>query len=457
MKKAAFVLALVMLMTCMAGCGKVDGEASVQSVSMICGLGSVGLADRFAGIVSPLGETKIKKDDSMTVDTIKVKVGDSVKEGDVLFTYDLSELRTNLEMAQLELEQLNAKLEDQKAEVERVQKLMDDTYDDATKRQYSLDLRERKAEVLTTQGSIATKKKDIEKLKTNNKNATVTSPVNGEVQSINETGGYDDYGNQLPFMTVVETGGFRIKGYVNENNASVLTEGTPVVIRSRVSDQTWKGSIDSIDWQNAQQNRSNYGDSDTAMSSKYPFYIKLDGNGDGLLMGQHVYIEPDYGQEEQPDADAINLPAYFVNDADNGPWVWAQNGKGKLEKRDVKLGDYNAETDTYPVLSGLTAEDYIAFPDESLKAGMTCITYDEGTFDPGMNGGEVYPDDGYIEGGDGDKIDENVPMDGMDGGDMPAEDGVVTDEGGTASSSTVSVLPGGADASAPVITPPMEG
>ena len=39
MKKAAFVLALVMLMTCMAGCGKVEGEASVQSVSMICGLG----------------------------------------------------------------------------------------------------------------------------------------------------------------------------------------------------------------------------------------------------------------------------------------------------------------------------------------------------------------------------------------------------------------------------------
>ena len=159
MKKAAFVLAL-------AGCGKVEGEASVQSVSMICGLGSVGLADRFAGIVSPLGETKIKKDDSMAVSDIRVKVGDTVKEGDVLFTYDLSEARSNLEMAQLELEQLNATLEDQKAEVDRIQKLMDATYDDATKRQYSLDLRAAKANVLTTQGNIATKKKDIEKLKT---------------------------------------------------------------------------------------------------------------------------------------------------------------------------------------------------------------------------------------------------------------------------------------------------
>lgn len=394
MKKAAFVLALVMLMTCMAGCGKVEGEASVQSVSMICGLGSVGLADRFAGIVSPLGETKIKKDDSMAVSDIRVKVGDTVKEGDVLFTYDLSEARSNLEMAQLELEQLNATLEDQKAEVDRIQKLMDETYDDATKRQYSLDLRTAKVNVLTTQGNIATKKKDIEKLKTSTKNAAVTSPVNGEVQSINADGGNDNNGNALPFMTVVETGGFRVKGYVNENNASVLTQGTAVVIRSRVSDQTWKGSIDSIDWNNAQQTRSDYGDSDTAMSSKYPFYVKLEGKGDGLLMGQHVYIEPDYGQEDETDANAINLPSYFINDADGNPWVWAKSSKDKLEKRDLKLGEYNGETDTYPVLDGLTAEDYIAFPDDSLKAGMACITYDDATFDPGTSGGEVSPEGG---------------------------------------------------------------
>ena len=446
MKKAAFVLALVMLMTCMAGCGKVEGEASVQSVSMICGLGSVGLADRFAGIVSPLGETKIKKVDSMAVSDIRVKVGDTVKEGDVLFTYDLSEARSNLEMAQLELEQLNATLEDQKAEVDRIQKLMDETYDDATKRQYSLDLRTAKVNVLTTQGNIATKKKDIEKLKTSTKNAAVTSPVNGEVQSINADGSTDNNGNALPFMTVVETGGFRVKGYVNENNASVLTQGTAVVIRSRVSDQTWKGSIDSIDWNNAQQTRSDYGDSDTAMSSKYPFYVKLEGKGDGLLMGQHVYIEPDYGQEDETDANAINLPSYFINDADGNPWVWAKSSKDKLEKRDLKLGEYNGETDTYPVLDGLTAEDYIAFPDDSLKAGMTCITYDDATFDPSASGGEVYPEGG------GEKIDENVPMDGMDGGDMPAENDTVTDDG-----STAAVIPGGEAASAPAVIPPMEG
>ena len=61
MKKAAFVLALVMLLGCVSGCGAAEGEASVQSVSMICGLGSVGLADRFAGIVSPWARRPSRK------------------------------------------------------------------------------------------------------------------------------------------------------------------------------------------------------------------------------------------------------------------------------------------------------------------------------------------------------------------------------------------------------------
>ena len=95
---------------------------------------------------------------------------------------------------------------------------------------------------------------------------------------------------------------------------------------------------------------------------------------------------------------------------------------------------------------GLTAEDYIAFPDESLKAGMTCITYDDATFDPSAGGST-----GDVDGVDG-KVEDNVPMDGMDGGDMPAENDTVTDDGGTAA-----VIPGGAAASAPAVVPPMEG
>ena len=396
MKKfAVMALAAVMLLSAVTGCGaSAEGEASVQSVSMICGLGSTGLTDRFAGMVTAQSETQIKKNDNATVDAIKVKVDQEVKKGDALFTYDSSQARLDLEKAQLERDKNGAASDEQM--------------------NYALEIRQANADILEKEYKISLKAKDVEKLQNALNNVTVTSPVDGRIKSINENGGTDQMGNPLPFMTIVETSGFRVKGYVNENNAGALSEGTSVIIRSRVSDQTWKGTISLIDWENAQQSSQDRyydgGSDDTTTSSKYPFCVELDSS-DGLLLGQHVYIEPDYGQGEAQDANTLKLPSYYINDADSSPWVWAQSSKGKLEKRSLTLGDYDADMDTYVVTDGLTAEDYIAFPDETLKAGMACVTYDEGTFDPGMDMGDM--------GG----MDDMGDMGDMGGMDIP-EDGV---------------------------------
>ena len=427
MKKAAFILALAMLLGVAAGCGESNGEASVQSVSMICGLGSAGLTDRFAGVVSALGETKIKKDDSLTIGEIKVKVGDAVNVGDVLFTYDMSRLQLDLEAAQLELESLKSQLADKEDEKEQAETALNSTVDDAERNRTLLQIRQINLEIRNTNSSIASKSRDIEKLQGSMKTASVKAEVAGEVKSVNPDGGTDNQGNPLPLICIVQTGGFRVKGYVNENNAAVLNEGAQVIIRSRVSDQTWKGTISSIDWNNPAQSSNNYyydsGSSDTGNSSKYPFYVEL-SSSDGLLMGQHVYIEPDLGQDAQNTG--IQLPASFINDADSSPWVWAQSSSGKLEKRSLTLGDYNAELDTYAVTDGLTAADYIAFPDDTLKAGMTCVTYDESTFDPSGDGS--YADDGGVMDG-GFDAGMDIPEGDMTDGavDMPA-DGLVTDE-----------------------------
>ena len=145
--------------------------------------------------------------------------------------------------------------------------------------------------------------------------------------------------------------------------------------------------------------------------------MELDSS-DGLLLGQHVYIEPDLGQSDSPTG--IQLPAGFINDADASPWVWAQGSNGKLEKRSVTLGEYNGELDTYAVTDGLTASDYIAYPDDTLKAGMSCVTYDESTFEPA-------DDSATTPGGDMDGMDG---MDGMTGG-MDGMDGMDGMTGGT--------------------------
>ena len=240
MKKMALLLAALLLLGSLAGCGKSSkGEASVESVSMICGLSGVGQVDRFAGVVSAQGETKIAKDENRQVASVAVKAGDEVKKGQTLFTYDQTQAQLDLEKAQLELDQMKSTLSAKQEEKARLERDKSNVSSDQ-QLQYDLEIREATAAILEQQYNISLKEKEVQRLTASVGNAEITSPVDGRVQTVNENGGTDSNGNQLPFMTIVETAGFRVKGYVNESNAAVLSEGTQVLIRSRVGSDVWK-------------------------------------------------------------------------------------------------------------------------------------------------------------------------------------------------------------------------
>ncbi|MBO4219747.1 MAG: efflux RND transporter periplasmic adaptor subunit [Oscillospiraceae bacterium] len=387
MKKIILIiLSAVLLLSVMTGCGGNEETASVQSVRMICGLGPVGLTNRFAGIVSAGEETKIEKDDSFRIDEIKVSVGDDVMQGDVLFTYDMEAGQLDLEKAKLTLEQMQASLSNLRSQKEDLEKQKAKASGNL-ELELSLEIRDVETQITEAEYNLKSKENEIAKLEASMENSAVTSPVSGRIQSINEQGGYDDRGNPLPFISIVANEGFLVKGYVNESNISSITEGGVVLIRSRVDDRTWSGVIRSIDYENPAQSSSYYYSDDTSSSSRYPFYVVLDSS-DGLMLGQHVYIEP--GTDAVPEEDIIQLPSYYIVDADSSSWVWAQNSSGKLEKRKLNLGGYDEAMDTYTVISGLDAGDYIAFPEDTLKAGMTCTTYSESDFMPEGNEGQFF-------------------------------------------------------------------
>ena len=69
-----------------------------------------------------------------------------------------------------------------------------------------------------------------------------------------------------------------------------------------------------------------------------------------------------------------------VSGADTGTgeaFVWADDGNGKLMKKPVVLGEYDPMMDEYQILSGLTENDYIAFPMEGLYEGIITVTDQE--------------------------------------------------------------------------------
>ncbi|MBR4163027.1 MAG: hypothetical protein IKR11_05845, partial [Solobacterium sp.] len=121
-------------------------------------------------------------------------------------------------------------------------------------------------------------------------------------------------------------------------------------------------------------NNNYYGGESGERSSSYPFYVALD-SAEGLMLGQHVFIEPDYGQGAVKEGIWLD-GGYIVFEEDGSTYVWAANSRNRLEKRKVELGEMDEETFSYQVVSGLNENDMIAWPDETLQEGMSVITSD---------------------------------------------------------------------------------
>lgn len=89
------------------------------------------------------------------------------------------------------------------------------------------------------------------------------------------------------------------------------------------------------------------------------------------MLGQHVFVEMDYGQGVVKNGVWL-YETYLVKDGKD-TYVWADNGKGKLEKRKIEPGDYDEALGEYEIKSGLSKEDYVAWPEETLKEGVKTI------------------------------------------------------------------------------------
>lgn len=228
-------------------------------------------------------------------------------------------------------------------------------------------------------------------------------------------------------MSILTVGDYRVKGTVNETNVYSLSEGQSVILRSRVDEtKTWTGTIEKIDTENKQANNNNMsydGSNSDNQSSKYPFYVKLD-SADGLMLGQHLYVELDEGQMDEKEGIWL-YSGYIVQDEDT-PYVWADNGNGKLEKRTVELGKYDEGMDLYEITSGLELTDYIAWPVSGFRIGLkTTTNVDEGMVEEDLSSDgetDAHSMDEDADAGMVDESDMQPVVDGDSGADTGSAD-----------------------------------
>lgn len=428
----AILVVCVLALGLMSGCGAESGEAaSVESVAMITGLGYIGAANSYAGKVVSGQTAEIKKDADKTVLEVLVAEGDMVREGDVLFSYDTEAMQLSLDKLYIEKESLENTISAANSEISELKK-QKASASSSQQLSYTLQIDSREADIREAEYNMALKDREIAAMEADMENTEIKAPIAGRVMSVasaagaDETGGMDGMGgtgmsgDSDAFIKIMDVSAYRVEGHINELNRGAVTEGMPVIVRSRTDEeQIWHGVIDSIDWEKPVQSTQSYNNSDDmTTSSKYPFYVVLDTTDD-LLLGQHVYIEPDLGGDE---AAGLMLPSYYINDPDSDAWVWAASDRDRLEKRSVTLGAYDPERDEYEITAGLDVSDYIAFPMEELTEGMTVVYYDESSF-----GGESFDEGMYDEG----MYDEGMFDEGM------FDDGMTYDDGGYAGDDVV--------------------
>ena len=334
--------------------GSDAGTAYVQSVAEITGMGNVGGSAMYRGIVEAKEVIEINPQSDMRIQKCYVETGSKVKEGDPLFAYDVEDLKLQHAQLLIDITGLENGLRTNREELETLNKKLtrakeSQIYELKLKIQ-TLDLDIRKAEY-----DLKDKQQKAEDMQALIDASVITSPVTGTVRSVRDESqsnpfGYGD-GSTTAYITIVAGTDYCVKGTVSEQTVRTLFEGMPVLVRSRVDDTVWPGTIYKINTDSPERDQQMYYDMGAGdSSSKYAFYVELESI-EGLMIGQHVFIDLNV---DVPDDSGLMLPAPFVMQEDGRFYVWAADVNNRIVKREITVGAYAEVTECWPVLGGLT-------------------------------------------------------------------------------------------------------
>ena len=152
-------------------------------------------------------------------------------------------------------------------------------------------------------------------------------------------------------------------GSISELNRDKLEIGSEVNITDYRNGTACVGTVQSIGDYPVSTGGYYYGDGNPNASS-YPFTVFVD-ESENLVPG--FYVDMQYSLTDS--VEGIYLSKPFVRTEKGRSYVYIRGENGRLEQRDVVTGKI-VRGNYYQILSGVTAEDYVAFPyGKNVKAG----------------------------------------------------------------------------------------
>lgn len=159
-----------------------------------------------------------------------------------------------------------------------------------------------------------------------------------------------------PIMKVSGGGGFYIQGSVSELDKDNLKLGQEVTIMDWYTGMSLTGTVEKIgDYPS--NNNFGFNGMDNPNVSYYPFTVFVDGSAD---LQEGAFVSMQYAPAEEAKS-GIYLEKPFIRTENGKSYVYVRGEDGSLEKRFVTTGK-SLWGSYIEILSGVTAEDYIAFP-----------------------------------------------------------------------------------------------
>lgn len=291
---AVVIIAAIILIVVLTGNNAdADSDEDVEYIDVQTG-------NYYSGVIEPQQTSDINKDPERTVSDVYVKVGDTVKKGDKLFEYDSNETAVKLSKAKIEYEGIQNDIAECDTRISQLSRARSEA-DADQQASYTEQIQEQQNSKSQLELNLKIKQVEIDNLQDSLDNSVVTAPINGVIKQVNNSS--DASG---AFITILMNGSYRVKCRVDEMNVRSLSEGMKVKVYSRViKDKTWDGAISKVETGAPAENGNNggmdAGNSDNSATNYY-FYVTLDSSED-LLLGEHVYVEPE--AEDEPFAEDV--------------------------------------------------------------------------------------------------------------------------------------------------------
>lgn len=212
--------------------------------------------------------------------------------------------------------------------------------------------KEKEAQIKQLQFDIKMGKSELNIMKKEALDGKVTASFDGVVSQILEPAAALESGE--PLMKVTGGGGYYVEGTVSELALDTIRVGQSITVNSWDTGMVYTGTIVEIGTYPVEDQANSYGSSN---ASFYPYKVFIDESAD---LQEGYYVSMTYQSEEQA-AGTLYLQNAFLRTEGNRTYVFVRDAEGLLEKRYLECG---VSTDGYmtPVYSGITEEDYLAFP-----------------------------------------------------------------------------------------------